>query len=678
MLNRFHKGVYSMKQFINGFLCMALLGSAAYAKVLPYIWTRSQSENAARELVLWQTQINKSCMDEFYGSFSITPEYTRTFQGWKITRMLFNDALHESSCNQDCLTFNVQGSAVPNRDPQSWLADNFGLPLDYASVVKISPRIENILADFNLYLGLDNWVQGLYFRVHAPLVNTRWRLGFCENIINVGEMNAPTGYYNGTVIETDSEVYGVPRSDLTGSFEGFISRCEIPEISGITFDPLSHARFGKHVLKRTKLSDVQFALGWNFWQSECYHFGLNIRGAAPTGSRPRGNYLFEPIVGNGHHWEYGAGLTGHWMLWRSRDENEEFNVYLDANITHLCRDRQCRTFDLCGKPLSRYMLASKMTSDVVNLLGNARSPLAPEYVIPSYQFDNEFSSVANLSTIKVNSSATVQADVALKFAYSHNCFQFDLGYEFWGRTCEKICPTECESFCTTKCCQTPEHEYWALKGNSFVYGFVLGTRQSHVSEAVALSSSENSAQLFCGTNPYSSSDDSTFVSNSNIDNVVEAFSGNQTRLFNFANGLADAPVYIATSLNPYVFDTADTKQWDFENAQARGISNKLFGDIGYIWNSRDHWCVEWTPYLGVGGEVEFGIIDKRSCNEPKITCPTLAASASSIGTRGCSCYSRPSNTSNNTTKCFKEEKCHCRNGAISQWGVWVKGGISFN
>ncbi len=91
-----------MKQFINGFLCMALLGSAAYAKVLPYIWTRSQSENAARELVLWQTQINKSCMDEFYGSFSITPEYTRTFQGWKITRMLFNDALHESSCNQDC------------------------------------------------------------------------------------------------------------------------------------------------------------------------------------------------------------------------------------------------------------------------------------------------------------------------------------------------------------------------------------------------------------------------------------------------------------------------------------------------------------------------------------------------------------------------------------------------
>jgi len=54
---------------------------------IPYI--RSQGFNAARELVCWQTQINKSCMDDWYGSLSATLEYTHSFHSVDLGDCLF-------------------------------------------------------------------------------------------------------------------------------------------------------------------------------------------------------------------------------------------------------------------------------------------------------------------------------------------------------------------------------------------------------------------------------------------------------------------------------------------------------------------------------------------------------------------------------------------------------------
>ena len=44
-----------------------------------FLAPRSQSVNAARELVLWHGYINQYCQD-FYGAFSITPEYGHSFR----------------------------------------------------------------------------------------------------------------------------------------------------------------------------------------------------------------------------------------------------------------------------------------------------------------------------------------------------------------------------------------------------------------------------------------------------------------------------------------------------------------------------------------------------------------------------------------------------------------------
>ena len=172
----------------------------ANAEVVPYLAFRSQGFNAARELVGWQSTINKSCAEGFYGSFSATPEYTRSFKSDRIARYLFSDTLTTdcNHCNNECAqsVFKIEGTKVANRDPRALMAENFYLPTDFKSEVSVNPRIENFLVDLNLYLGLDNFLEGLYCRIHTPICYTRWDLNFCETVTNQGINNYDVGYFD--------------------------------------------------------------------------------------------------------------------------------------------------------------------------------------------------------------------------------------------------------------------------------------------------------------------------------------------------------------------------------------------------------------------------------------------------------------------------------------------------
>ena len=78
----------------------------------------------------------------------------------------------------------------------------------------------------------------------------------------------------------------------------------------------------------------------------------------------------------------------------------------------------------------------------------------------------------------------------------------------------------------------------------------------------------------------------------------------------------------------------------------KGLSNKIFTHLSYSWLE----CEDWTPYFGFGGEVEFGSNSSADCGPivPIIQEPC--------------------------TKCCDD----CETCSLSQWGVWVKGGFTFN
>lgn len=596
----------------------------------PYISIRSQSVDAARDLVGWTDKINLFDMENLYVTGAITLEGTRSFDSDALTHCLFGLS-RRSDINSDQLFVDVTGSAVPNRNPTDWLADYFGLPPTFQSRLVFKPRVSNFIIDFAFYVGLDELVSGLYFRAHAPVVVTRWGLGFEEEPLpnSLAPAGYPAGYFTPTA---------VPVGNLLNQASEFFSDEDFPTLpDGVTFEPLTFARFEQARLHKTALAEIQMALGYNFILCPCYHFGFNFRVYAPTGNRPHGIFAFEPICGNGKHWEVGAGFTSHYTFWESDDEESSFGLYVDGNFTHLCSATQVRTFDLVGKPNSRYMLAERLGTPVQNLFANPDQGTAMGSTVPAAQFKNAFAPVANLTSLKVKVSAAIQADIVALFDYTSCGLSVDIGYNFWGRSCEKIIikkgqgPTRLES-----------GNVWALKGDARVYGFAASDAVTPppAGNGIPLSATQSTATINAGTNNGN-------PQNPGIDNPEFAMftAVNALDQIVISPGDPSGPATQQRTSNDPVF----LSNADIDLSGSKGITHKIFAHLSYTWQE----CEDIVPYIGIGGKAEFGP------RHGEVRCTSGSA---------CSLV--------NVTPIAPCTDCSsCTNCALSEWGVWIKGGI---
>lgn len=609
-----------MKRSIIVMLATIPLVLDAAVAVAPYIQPRSQSVDSSRELVGWTHFINLFDPERVYGATAFTLEYTQSFRPNDIMQTMFGPLLQCTS--SDGTFIGISGSQYGSRNEKDLLADYFGLPVDFKSVVKFTPSIRNIILDFDFYLGLDEWLCGLYFRIHAPVVHTWWNLNFCEKVTSGGTIGYAPGYFS-------SDTTTIGTGSLLHSFKDYVYEQLAPNIGeNDIFESLKFARMSPQHLQLTRLSDLEAAMGWNFVQSDEYHFGFNIRMTAPCGNRPKGQYLFEPIIGNGHHWGLGGGLTAHWRLWTDETADNSLGFYADANIGTLFKAHQRRTFDLVNRPLSRYMLAELLGSPVVNLFANPDPATAASSVAPIGQFQGVFRPVANLTTIEVNSSFGVQADITLLLNYTHRNFGFDIGYNYWNITCEKL---------QTTCCINPlnDNTNWTLKGDAYVYGFAATDSTVLPGQAIALSATENTATITSGTNtPFGTPFDPSQMANPKIDNPQYAVvdTSANTNLIMVSPGTASGGIQQRTSKDPIYLSSSDI---NLDGARTNGASQKVFFHFSYSWNEH---C-GWTPYVGVGGKAEFA--------------------------------------SKHTTDCCADSCNGCLDTNVSEWGIWAKGGFAF-
>lgn len=619
--------------------------------VTPTIVARSQGRNAVDKVAGLTNKVN--LFDEGkYVNVDATVGYNQTFRSNKLAQCLFGDDI------VDCNSILVQGTEVSNRNAKAWLADYFYLAPDYDSSFSIKPRIQNFLADLQLYVGLDNVLEGLYFRAHGPITHSRWNLNFYEPCDVVASGSFVEGYFNIQGMNNDALL------DTMGDFlrgESPINTAGQQDSSdniilpnGVQFDGLNYAKIDRCARSRTGFADLRMELGYNFFQSDKGHFGLNVQVAAPSGSRRMAQFAFDPVIGNGNHWEVGGGLSAHYTFWRGQNEDRSAGFYLDASLTHINNGREQRTFDLNSRPNSRYMLAEKMGRPVAYLGASTDASADPgtNVVTPIAQFQGRFAPVANLTTIDVNVRASIQADIVAMFNYSSRNWALDLGYNFWARSCEKISPVKgqtddcCENLCTSPI------DSWALKGDASVFGFQAVTSAPvTANDAIALSATQCGATIHKGTNADADVSDCTDNAKQNcgVDNAEFAYGNGNRRLIHTTStegGFNVASEHIKTSLQPLFINCCD-----IDLKRTRGVSHKIFFNANYTWELDG-----WVPYIGLGASAEFGKHSSDSCCQvDEIDCSTSCDPSACCDT-----------------------KSSCLDCALSQWAVWAKGGINFN
>jgi hypothetical protein len=502
-------------------------------------------------------------------------------------------------------------ASTPPNGTSDLVADNFLLPRDFESSILISTSISNINVPVEFLVQFDEYLPGLYLRVYSTITNSRWKLSANENIINQGV----TGFAQGNISPV-----AVANTALYQSFLDYTSGQSITlptSTPTVTVSPLEKQKIfsGCNTKNVTGLADVRVELGWDFLLEDDYHLGINIQGAIPSGNHCSECLLFGPIVGNGKHWELGGGVTGHYTFWRCEDEEQSLGFYVDADITTLLTHSENRVFDLKDKPLSRYIFVEKVTkaSSSLTVAGNT----------PNVQFANQFVPLANVAIQNVDVSFGVQGDLLAKLVYTCRGFSWELGYNFWGRTCQDI-----DDNCNCSGAQFQEQTY-ALRGSASVFGFdstggTAGTPRD-------LPASMNSTSVFSVGN--------AGVNNSGIDFA-------QPVAFNFIP-LNNLPTGGVATNGSYPVQTIQTSDLNF-NSGARSISNKVFTHLNYTW--LDH---EYKPYIGFGASGEFGSTGDRN-NTGRSTSTISVASVCDA-------------------KCSR-----CPDCALSQWAVWFRIGMSFN
>lgn len=517
---------------------------------------RSQGLNEVRELAGWQQLIYKYDQDSNYGTLAMAVEYSRSFRPERIADFLFGG---------DC--FHFSGSQA-DRHEGDILADYFGLPPSFSSDVFVSPHISNTIIDFNWFQAFDVYLPGLFIMLHAPIVHTKWNLYLQETNINSGTAFFPAGYMS----DADIPASALPRS-VTQALRGHT-------VFGDMQEPLQYGKvFGRQT--RNRVAELTATLGWNYNQP-WYHVGLNFRVGAPTGNPTHAEFIFESIVGNRHHWDVGGGLSAHVIMWENKEQGRRLGLYCDAQISHLCTSQQKRSFDFTKNGGgSRYILLEQIESPSDgNLLING--------VAPTNQYIGNLVPAINYTTFNTKISIGVQTDIVLKFAYQRDGFEFDLGYDFWANSKEKL---HCRD-------RFPENRF-ALKGDAQIYGFTADD------DAILLNATQSESTIFGGQGVGNAN-----YQNLNADNQPALATTPTALLFqlNAADSAAlDIPQLQVHGSDPAILLT-DADINDESGILPRAISNKIFVYAGCVWNNRD----DFDPYFGMGLSSEFA--NTNPCN----------------------------------------------------------------
>jgi hypothetical protein len=167
------------------------------------------------------------------------------------------------------------------------------------------------------------------------------------------------------------------------------------------------------------VDDLQIKILKNFTMldDESLFWDLYALVGVPTGHGSKAHYLFEPLVGSKHA-QFGLGFN----IEKSFDMYycDHFSLYGEFKWRYGFKGKETRSFDMTPNgQWSRYMLFTTPTS-----------PADPFFAI-------------NNLTFKAQVTPRSSFDVLVAAHSERRGFSFEVGYNFWYRQAERVCPCIC-------------------------------------------------------------------------------------------------------------------------------------------------------------------------------------------------------------------------------------------
>jgi hypothetical protein len=338
------------------------------------------------QLTRWHTHTKDH--SAFGGHIQMIPFFQQSTNGSKLGNYF-------SFANKRTLLVNkTSDTATTTGDVFSY---NFNLPSEYVGTISFSPKREVYGMQFAYMIDLHRWLKHFYFVMSSPVVNVKHRTGFKETITTAGTTTTHSG---------PQSVQAFLRGDrLTSDFA----------------EPLKYGKIDGNQ-SESGMADTELKFGYIAYEKEKAKIAVNIGCTVPTGNRPEAVYMFEPIVGNGHHWALGGGFESTFGIWEgSNGEHQHIHLILSADYRYLLEADQTRTLELKGKNWGRYIrMRQADPRNTTRLLAG---------VIPGIN--------AMTRKVKVTPGSQIEGVVSFCFKAS-KYWHFGLGYNLWARESESV------------------------------------------------------------------------------------------------------------------------------------------------------------------------------------------------------------------------------------------------
>lgn len=375
-------------------LIAILFTTSAFAKHTnkTFLTPRSSLYNMPLEFTTWHTQLNKKKIHKWAASLEATGFYQKSVQRSDVGKYFGINATNEGVIRDYISVYGHGMTTDSDGIKAKYIIHQHDNPDDFAfgGKIKFAPYQESYGARFDYHQKLGDF----FLRIDLPIVQVKNHL----NTSNLTEL---------TPLAT-VENYPLSGKTLADYLNGNI---EMIDATGFTSDSqyaLNFVKTGNH--NKTVVSDIDVLFGYNFYHKRSHHAGIYIATTIPTGNKAKGQYLFEPLVGDGKFWNLGAGLDTKWRLWESRKNNIEFLFNFD--MRYIFNNTQKRTLGL-----------KKDSGEILNF---GQYYLAGQKdLLPLYP-------MANFLTQDVKIKPNAQLEGLLGLAFNLSNFTIDLGYNlFW-------------------------------------------------------------------------------------------------------------------------------------------------------------------------------------------------------------------------------------------------------
>lgn len=195
-------------------------------------------------------------------------------------------------------------------------------------------------------------------------------------------------------------------------------------------------------IQKFGIDDLEVKLGYMVYQSQEYADYLNLYGSViiPTASKPKADFLFEPLVGRAH-WGAGVGLNGGLKIFQ-KDEDQRF-IALMADLSYqylfsASELRLIRSNIICPAETNQFL---NDLNDLSNTIDTALIdvPVSIEKKLNSIKttlLNNELKKLRK-QKFKITPGGVINFWLAMH--YQHSSWNIELGYNLWWKDHEKVC-----------------------------------------------------------------------------------------------------------------------------------------------------------------------------------------------------------------------------------------------